>query len=48
MPLDSALGRHADPARALPFDATWVGYGLGHRDLLTRPEVIEQIEAWLW
>ena len=48
VPLDSALGRHADPARALPFDATWVGYGLGHRDLLTRPEVIEQIEAWLW
>ncbi len=47
VPLDSALGRHADPARALPFDDTWVGYGLGHRDLLTDPEVIAQVEAWL-
>jgi pimeloyl-ACP methyl ester carboxylesterase len=47
VPLDSALGRHADPARALSFDDTWIGYGMGHRDLLTRPEVIEQVVRWL-
>ncbi len=47
VPLDSALGRHADPARALPFDDTWLAAGMGHRDLLTRPEVIEQVGRWL-
>jgi hypothetical protein len=47
VPLDSALGRHADPARALPFDDTWIGYGLSHRDLLTHPAVIEQVGRWL-
>ena len=47
VPLDSALGRHADPARVLSFDDTWIGYGLGHRDLLTDPAVIAQVEAWL-
>ena len=47
VPLDSALGRHADLARALPFDDTWIGYGMGHRELLTHPEVIAQVEAWL-
>ena len=47
VPLDSALGRHADPARALPFDDTWVAAATGHRDLLTRPEVIERVVGWL-
>jgi len=47
VPLDSALGRHADPARALPFDDTWIAYEMGHRDLLTRPEVIERVRLWL-
>ena len=47
VPLDSALGRHTDLARALPFDDTWIGYGMGHRELLTHPEVIAQVEAWL-
>ena len=47
VPLDSALGRHADPARALPFDDTWIAAGVGHRDLLTRPEVIERLGRWL-
>jgi len=49
VPLDSALGRHADPARNLPFDETnsWIGYGMNHLDLLRRPEVAAQVEAWL-
>ena len=47
VPLDSALGRHADPARALPFDDTWIGYEMSHRELLTRAEVIEQVVRWL-
>jgi pimeloyl-ACP methyl ester carboxylesterase len=49
VPLDSALGRHTDPARALPFDESnsWIGYGMGHLDLLGRPEVYERILQWL-
>ena len=49
VPLDSALGRHADPARSLPFDETnsWIGYGMSHLDLLRRPEVAAQVERWL-
>jgi len=47
VPLDSALGRHSDPARALAFDETWIGYGLSHQELLTRPEVVEQVTRWL-
>ena len=47
VPLDSALGRHADPARALPFDDTWIAPATGHRDLLTRAEVIERVGLWL-
>jgi hypothetical protein len=49
VPLDSALGRHADPARTLAFraDRQWVGYGMGHLDLLSRPEVHAQIRQWL-
>jgi len=49
VPLDSALGRHDDPLRALAFakDRQWVGYGMGHLDLLNRPEVFVQLEQWL-
>ena len=47
VPLDSALGRHPDPARALPFDDTWIAPATGHRDLLTRTEVIERVGVWL-
>ena len=49
VPLDSALGRHADPARALAFaeDRQWIGYGMGHLDLLARPEVYAQLRRWL-
>jgi len=49
VPLDSALGRHADPARtlALPKQRQWVGYGMGHLELLSRPEVYAQLSRWL-
>ena len=49
VPLDSALGRHSDPARtlALPKQRQWVGYGIGHLELLSRPEVYAQLSAWL-
>jgi hypothetical protein len=49
VPLDSALGRHRDPARSLAFpeDHQWVGYGLGHLDLLNSPEVYAQLLGWL-
>ena len=46
---DSALGRHTDSKRMLPIprDRQWVGYGMGHRELLNRPEAYEQISRWL-
>ncbi len=48
VPLDSALGRHVDPARALPFDGanSWTGYGMTHLDLLGR-RAYERLAAWL-
>ena len=49
VPLDSALGRHRDVTRSLkiPKSRQWVGYGLGHRDLLCRPDVYAQVRRWL-
>ena len=49
VPLGSALGRHANPRRALRFDESqqWVAYGTGHLDLLSRPRVYAQIKRWL-
>lgn len=49
VPLDSALGRHADAARSLAFvpERTWVGYGLNHLELLNAPPVYAQLRAWL-
>ena len=49
VPLDSALGRHAEPQRtlALPPAHQWVGYELGHLDLLERADVYAQIGRWL-
>jgi pimeloyl-ACP methyl ester carboxylesterase len=49
VPLDSALGRHRDPARCLDFapDRQWTGYGMNHLDLLNRPEVYAQLLRWL-
>ena len=47
--LDSALGRHRDPAHdlALPAERTWTGYGMNHLDLLSRPDVYAQLHRWL-
>ena len=49
VPLESALGHHRDPSRSLRFapGRQWVGYGMGHLDLLKRPEVYAQIQTWL-
>jgi pimeloyl-ACP methyl ester carboxylesterase len=49
VPLDSALGRHPDPACALaiPKSRQWVGYGMGHLELLNRPEVYARLNAWM-
>ncbi len=49
VPVDSALGRHADPARALgiPPARCWVARGMGHVDLLARREVHQRIQGWL-
>jgi pimeloyl-ACP methyl ester carboxylesterase len=49
VPLDSALGRHSDPARTLelPKQRQWIGYGMGHLELLSRPEVYAQLSTWL-
>ena len=47
--LDSALGRHRDSRRmlAIPRNRQWVGYGMGHRELLNHPDVYRQISTWL-
>ena len=49
VPLESALGQHANPKLALTFDASrqWVVYRTSHLDLLSRPEVYAQIKRWL-
>jgi pimeloyl-ACP methyl ester carboxylesterase len=49
VPLASALGRHANPRLALPFDESrqWVAYGTNHLDLLSRTEVYAQIKRCL-
>ena len=49
VPVDSALGRHRDPARTLPIPKShqWIGRGIGHLELLSRPEVYAQLRGWL-
>ena len=49
VPLRSALGQHAEPARALQFPAghTRVRYGTGHLQLLSDLEVARQMRDWL-
>jgi pimeloyl-ACP methyl ester carboxylesterase len=48
VPLDSALGRHKDAARALDFRKShqWISYETGHLELLRRPEVYAQLRTW--
>jgi pimeloyl-ACP methyl ester carboxylesterase len=49
VPLDSALGQHADPARtfAIAPERQWVGHKMGHLELLHRREVYTQLRKWL-
>ncbi|MEO8504401.1 MAG: alpha/beta hydrolase [Acidobacteriota bacterium] len=48
VPVDSALGRHADPARDLGIPRTrqWVARGVGHLDLLGDAAVFARIKQW--
>jgi len=49
VPVDSALGRHANPALTLGFPAPhqWIGLGMNHLDLLGSPEVYATLRRWL-
>jgi hypothetical protein len=49
VPVDSALGHHRDPERALslPPSGRFVAYGAGHLDLLDRPEVYVHLRDWM-
>lgn len=49
IPLDTALGRHSDPTRALAFPKSrqFIAYGVHHLDLLNRVEVYDKILEWL-
>jgi pimeloyl-ACP methyl ester carboxylesterase len=49
VPIDSALGRHADAGRtfAIPAERQWVGHRMGHLELLHRREVYAQLRKWL-
>jgi pimeloyl-ACP methyl ester carboxylesterase len=47
VPVDSALGRHRDSALTLAFTDTWIGFGMGHVDLLFRAELYATLRSWL-
>ena len=49
VPVSSALGQHADAARALAFapDRQCTVQGIGHLGLLSRPEVYQTLRRWL-
>ena len=49
VPVDSALGRHEDPAMSLSFAESrmWIGQDMNHFDLLSKPTVYEHIKQWL-
>ncbi len=49
VPVDSALGRHPRPELTLAFprEHQWVGLGMNHVDLLSRPEVFDVLKRWL-
>ncbi len=49
VPVDSALGRHAEARLALDFPATnqLIVWETGHLDLLDRPAVYDALRAWL-
>lgn len=49
VPLNSALGRHPEPELNLeiPDAQQWIGYSMGHLDLISQPVVSTQIKRWL-
>jgi hypothetical protein len=49
VPVASALGRHRDASLrlAMPESHRWVGYQMGHFDLLSRGDVYTRIVRWL-
>lgn len=49
VPLDSALGQHADPARCLVFprDHQYIAFATHHMALLSSPAVATQVLHWL-
>ena len=49
VPVDSALGVHAEPARTLAFPSShrFIALGTGHMELLGSSEVYAAIESWL-
>lgn len=49
VPVDSALGRHREPAHdlAIPLARQWIGYGINHLEMLTQPAIQEQLRRWL-
>jgi pimeloyl-ACP methyl ester carboxylesterase len=47
VPVDSAIGRHARTELTLAFDDTWIGFGMGHVEVLGRPETHTALRRWL-
>jgi pimeloyl-ACP methyl ester carboxylesterase len=49
VPLDSALGTHGNPefCCGAPPERQWVGYRLGHVELLRSPEMYARLREWL-
>jgi len=49
VPIGSALGQHRDAGRSLAIPRThqYIGYELGHLELLGHPEVYQRVSAWL-
>jgi pimeloyl-ACP methyl ester carboxylesterase len=49
VPVNSALGRHEEAGKTLPFPESrqWIASGITHFDLLSRPEAYEKIREWL-
>lgn len=47
--VDSALGRHRKPELTLAFPEAhqWIGFGMGHFELLNRSEVYATLRCWL-
>jgi len=47
--IDSALGRHEEPARTLAFAPSdqWIATGMTHGDLLTRAAIYHKLREWL-